>query len=135
MTQVDFEKGALVMACWRLASSSDTNELLAVCCAIRNSVIRIGPIHFPCYGAALNWYLSRFPLREGPLGREPQLVDPAEGLLAKVDGVYDNSLPDITSSLAHPAGALVFANPLRPLPEEVMGRVFIGRFGALGFYV
>ena len=133
MTQVDFEKGLIVSASWQLASSSDTMELLGVACVLRNRVMR-NKLKRATYGEAVQYFLKNFRTRGLPLGNEPALVDPREGLLAKVDAVYDSSLPDVTSSMAYPLGASQFY-VARSNPELVVGLKLIGTFGNMQFYV
>lgn len=136
MTQVDLDKGMIVVAAWRLAASSDPIELLAVACTLRNGVIRpfVSPArpHFRSYGDCVDYYLRQFATRPHPTGNEPQLIDPSEGLLSKIDGLYANTTPDVTASLSAPNGASSFDNPLTPAVGP-RGRL-IGRFGAMNFY-
>lgn len=137
MTQVDLDKGLIVIGAWRLAASSDPMELLAVACVLRNGVIRpfVSPArpHFRSYGDCVDYYLRQFVTRPHPSGNEPQLIDPSDGLLAKIDAVYSNAQPDITASLTAPLGASAFANP-RTMPEFAQGRRLIGQFGSMAFY-
>jgi hypothetical protein len=130
LTQTELDKAMLVLASWRLASQSDVTELLAIACVIRNAVVRG---NFKTYGDAVNFYMRSYPLREHPHGNEPQLIDPQDGLLGKIDSIYDCSAPDITSSLANPKGASAFAVARRD-PHFGDGRQLIGTFGGTQFY-
>jgi len=157
VTLPEYEKGLLAQACWRLARNSDVNELVAIGCVIRNWVItRVrsidarrtswpgtsgGTVYFPGYAAAIAAFLDRYPLRPLPDVTEPALVDPAEGLLAQVDGVYSCSLPDLTSSRAFPGGARYFARVTGApawFEAEILVRQdehpLIGSFGSQQFY-
>ena len=130
MTQIDFDKSLLVLAAWRLASSNDVNESTAIMCVLRNAVVRRG---FKSYGDAVEHYTSTHPLRKHPRGNEPQLIDPETGLLSQVDGIYNCSVPDITSSTSSPFGASEFCNA-RIDPGFATGKKLIGNFGSMSFY-
>jgi len=114
MQQEAYEKAILAMSCWRLARTNDTNELLAIACTLRNWLVRRpfadqrGLIYFDTYISAIESFMSVCPLRDMPRGNEPAMIDPSEGLLRRIDGVYDCSQPDITSNHANPQGARYF---------------------------
>lgn len=131
MKQEDFEKGLLASAAWQLAASNNVSELLAIACVIRNYVMRLG---CRSYGDAINrvYAIRAGKFRPLPTGNEPHLVDPAEGLLVQVDSIYDNSAPDVTSSLANPNGATLFIDPRNETAP--VGRRLIGNFGSMQFY-
>ena len=143
MTQADYEKGLLVAATFRLAKSDDVNELLAISCVLRNLVVpRYGQVaEYPSYTDALTAVLEAYELRPLPRHDNPALIDPDEGLLGKIDSVYDNSLPDVTSSRTHPGGARYFGSASRPggwFHSQVISRQdihpLIGSWGAQQFY-
>ncbi len=139
MQASEYEKGALVGACWRLSRTGDVNELLAIACTIRNWVVpRPGKTAvFKCYGDAVNYFLSTYPVRDLPTGNEPSLVDLNEGLLTHIDKVYDNTMPDITSSREFSGGAHSFGPSGAP-PASVHNPAaegeLIGMFGGQKFY-
>lgn len=145
MTQADYEKALLVMVSWQLACSHDVNELLAIACVIRNWVVpRLGeaPV-YRTYSEACAYFLLAYQPRQMPEGNEPSLIDPDEGLMAKVDAVYDNSQLDVTSSQQHPRGARYFARVVSlQLPEWFKATVLdqqgkhplIGTWGSQQFY-
>ena len=148
MQQTEFEKGLLAMAAWRLARSSDVNELLAILCTLRNWVtnrglMHTGLYHFKTYTEVVENFLAIYPVRSLPMINEPALIDPREGLLAVVDGVYDNTRADITSSHANPSGARYFGVASEVgtgswFDEEVLKQPhihkLIGKFGSQQFY-
>lgn len=143
MTAADYEKALIVQATFRLAKSDDVNELLAIACVIRNLVVpRLGQVpEYPSYTAAIEEMLNAYELRPFPRHDNPALVDPDDGLLVKVDGVYDNSMPDFTSSRSHPGGARFFCSARRPaawFQSSILDRpdvhALIGSFGSQQFY-
>ena len=149
MQSVEYEKGLLVQAVWRLARSSDTNELLAVGCALRNWIIRRGPLspgqkYFSNYTEAIAEFMETYPLRSLPKINEPALIDPREGLLARIDGIYDCSAVDLASSHVNTQGARYFGAAREigsgsKFDREVLSNQgahpLIGTFGSLQFYV
>ena len=149
MTQSDYEKSLLVMASWRMASSNNVNELLAIMCVIRNWVIpkygfigrpMVEKVHYSSYSEAIDEFLEIYPTREIPLVNNPALVDEVEGMLIKVDSVYDCTLLDVTSSRQFPFGARYFGRPGNHFFEsEVLAHQdvhpLIGSFGGSSFHV
>lgn len=143
MTSADYEKGLLVSATFRLAKSDDVNELLAIACVIRNLVVpRLGLApEYASYTDAIGEMLNAYELRPLPRHDNPALVDPEDGLLVKIDSVYDNSLPDITSSCAHVGGARFFGTARRPaawfqaaIIDRPAEHPLIGTWGAQQFH-
>lgn len=144
MTQADYEKGLLVMAAFKLAKSDDVNELLAIACTIRNWVVprmNRGQETYRTYSEAVANFLTAYPSRPLPDVFSPALIDPTDGLLARIDSVYDNSLVDITSSRSNPGGARYFGSARNPDPwfeKEIIQRQelhpLIGTWGAQSFY-
>lgn len=150
MTQAEYEKGLIVMATWRLACNNDVNELVAIACVLRNWVVpRWGSTTEPMvskpthasYSDAVAEFLSIYPTREFPRVNEAALVDPVEGMLLKVDSLYDYSLVDLTSSRSHPAGARYFGRASkagdwfkRTVLERQDVHPLIGTFGSQQFY-
>jgi len=148
----EYEKALLVAAAWTLALNNDVNELLAIACTIRNWVVpryqatRLpmnGKLYFVSYSEAVQNFHDVYPVRPLPIGNESGLVDPVEGLLAKIDGVYDCSLVDMTSSRAFPFGARYFIRASQRglnewIYQEVVSRQdvhpLIGTFGSQQFY-
>lgn len=143
MTAADYEKGLIVSATFRLAKTDDVNELLAIACVIRNLVVpRLGKRpEFSSYTEAIGEMLVAYDLRPLPRHDNPALVDPEDGLLLKVDAVYDCSLPDVTSSHAHPNGARFFGMTRHPsgwFQAAILDRQdvhpLIGTFGSQQFF-
>ena len=150
MTQSDYEKALLVAASWRLAKNNDVNEILAIACVIRNWVVprfqaRVFPMngqaYFKSYSEAVDNFFSLYPLRAFPTINEAALIDPDEGILVKVDSVYDCTMVDMTSSRANPFGARYFGranNPSAWFRSEVLERQdihpLIGQFGSQAFH-
>jgi hypothetical protein len=98
-------------------------------------------IYHASYTDAVKEFLSIYPTRELPSVNEPMLVDPVEGLFLKVDGVYDCSLVDLTSSRAYPQGARYFGRVTQAsewFQQVVLNRQnehpLIGNFGSQSFY-
>lgn len=151
MQQQDFDKSVVVAAAWQLGRSNDINELVGIMSVIRNWVVpRFGAktepmmekIYHASYTDAAKEFLSIYPVRALPAINEPTLVDPVEGLLLKVDGLYDCSLVDLTSSRAFPQGARYFGRVTQAsewFERTVLRRQdihpLIGNFGAQSFYV
>lgn len=150
MTQPEYEKALLVMASWRLALNNDVNELMAIACVIRNWVIpRYGAMVEPMlskayhlsYSDAIAEFLRVYPTREFPKINEGALVDPQEGMLLKVDEIYDCKLVDLTSSRSFPVGARYFGRVVNATDwfrTTVLARQdvhpLIGTFGSQQFY-
>jgi hypothetical protein len=148
VTQSDYEKGLLVMASWQLASSNNVNELLAIMCTIRNWVVpkygfigrpMVEKVYYPSYSEAIEEFLAIYPVREMPRVNEPALVDEVEGMLLKVDGIYDCTHLDVTSSRQAPYGARYFGRPGNKFFEsEVLQHQdvhpLIGSFGGSSFH-
>lgn len=146
MQLAEYEKGLIVAACWRLAKNNDVNELVAIGCCLRNWVIprfgveRLplnGKVYFDSYSEAVQQFFDLYPTRSFPSYNEPALVDQSEGLLLKVDSIYDCSLPDVTSSRSYPGGARYFmrsAHGNTMLETVISQRPLIGNFGSQSFY-
>ena len=124
------------------------NELQAILATVRNWVIQRGLVHaglyhFRTYSEAVANMLAVYPLRAMPPIDAPALIDPREGLLAVVDGVYDCSRADITASHAYPGGARYFGKASEAGSKswfdlEVLqnqgAHSLIGTFGSQQFY-
>jgi hypothetical protein len=156
MQSSDYEKALLVAASWQLACNNDVNELLAIACTIRNWVVprygvprfpdvRFGKLYYPSYSEAVESFLQLYPIRSLPAANEPALIDPDEGLLVMIEGVYDCTLNDVTGSKAFPGGARYFARSNRQHSDDWFGKEIlahqqdthplIGNFGSQQFYV
>jgi hypothetical protein len=151
MQQCEYEKALIVAAAWQLGKSNDINELVAIMCVLRNWVTprygaKVEPMQSKSYHAsysdAVAEFLNIYPVRPLPAVNEPALVDPVEGLLLKVDGLYDCSLVDLTSSRAFPVGARYFGRVAQATESfncMVLRRQdvhpLIGNFGSQSFYV
>lgn len=118
MQPAQYEKAQLVRACWMLAQSNNTDELVAVACTLRNYIVpRFGQVAiYRTYTEVIRQFCINFPTRSEPEINEPALVDPYEGLLYKIESVYDCTMPDITSSHQHPEGAKYFARVTKVEP-------------------
>ena len=146
MQASEFEKALLVEAAWRLAKSNDVNELQAIACVLRNWVVpRLGQEgqFYRSYPEAIRVHYQTYDLRDVPGASEPALIDPVDGLLAHIDGVYSGRTPDITSSHAYPNGARYFgragSSPSGSwFTENVLNRQgehpLIGTFGSQQFF-
>lgn len=154
MQAADYEKMLLAATTWQLAVNSDINELLAIACTIRNWVVprygvqRLpmnGKAYFKSYSEAAETFLALYPTRPLPAITEPALIDQDDGLLVMIDGVYDCTTLDLTSSRAFPGGARYFGRGAigthrvqGPYRDEVLQHQdihpLIGTFGSQQFY-
>jgi hypothetical protein len=142
--QADYEKALLVAACFQLAQSNDVNELLAIACTLRNWVVGRygqGQQTYRTYSECINNFLAAYPVRQLPDSFCPALIDPTDGLLAKIDAVFDNTLADVTSSKSHPGGARYFGSARNPdswFKREILERQdvhsLLGTWGAMQFF-
>ena len=145
MSPVDYECMFYAQTVWRVARSSDQNELAAVASAIRNHVIpRIGQVvTYPSFEIACRDFLQVYPTRELPSLTDPAFVSAPEGLLYNIAGIYNCETPDITATHDHPNGAKYFnrVSQLDPSDWFVLEIVnkqgihpLIGTFGSLQFF-
>jgi hypothetical protein len=102
-----YEASLLVEASFRLSKSDDIDEILAVGCVIRNWIERDNV--YRTYPEAISHFMSAYETRALPDSSCPALVDPSQGMLQKIEDVYFNRHPDITSAHDHPGGARYFA--------------------------
>ena len=145
MTPYQYELAFFAATVWRVSYSSDTNETLAVACAIRNHVIpRMGKASsYRSFTDACEAFLKAYPLRDFPKLSDPAFVSSSDGVLSFIDKVYDCSTPDFTSTMTNPDGAKYFARVVS-LPaddwrkREVVDRPdihpLLGTFGAMQFF-
>lgn len=147
MRQSEFEKALLAEACWRLSKSNDTNELLAIGCTLRNWVVpHMGQVgHFyKSYLECIETFYDNYPKRRlPPTSNDPALIDLDSGLLWKIDEIYDNKYPDLTSSDNNLFGARYFGRPATSAPDSWFtlsvlnnqgAHPLIGSFGGSSFY-
>ena len=146
MQAAEFEKGLLVLTAWRTSSGNGVNELFAIACTLRNWVVpRPGQAvpDYKSYTEAVLHFWENYPLRGFPKVNEPTLIDPNEGLFVCIDQVYNNTVPDITSSQAFPNGARHFGRARLAIPgswfyDNILSRQhehpLIGTFGSQQFY-
>lgn len=143
MTPENYEIALLANISWRLAKSSDTNELIAIACTLRNHAIpRMGMGRGRTYTEVIEDFISTYPLRENPTINELSFSGP-NGLLSVIDDIYNCKYIDITASKSQPGGAKYFARAATLTSddwryEEVIQRPglhpIIGTFGAQQFY-
>lgn len=132
------------MASFRLAQSNDVNELLAIACVIRNWVVGRfgqGAETYRTYSEAINNFLTAYSTRQLPDSFVPALIDPSEGMLSRIDAIYNNTLADVTSSASQPGGARYFGNARNPdawFKQEILARQdihpLLGTWGSQQFY-
>jgi|SRR5579859_2735625 len=145
MQHREYEKALLVAAAFQLSKADDLRELCAIVCVIRNWVVpRLGEAaSYRSYTEAIANFLDAYPKRQLPSINTPSLIDPREGLLAQVDGFYNNSAADVTSSHLFPRGARYFARPQDVkngdwIKAQVLDRQdehpLIGVFGSQSFF-
>lgn len=104
MTPKVFEKSLLALASYRAAMSDNIDEILCCACVFRNRVLKFGKT----YAEILeNAEVSR----GWPSSNSPVMINPVNGVLAQIDGIYDGSTPDLTSNHLVKNGALYFGRP------------------------
>jgi hypothetical protein len=145
MSPLEYEIAFYAQTVWRLANSSDTNENLAVACAIRNHVIpKMGMAStYESYTEACLAFLQTHPLRNYPTKDDESFISRPEGLLFNIARIHSCEYPDITSTHDHPAGARYFAR-VTSLQDgdwrktEIVGRpsahCLLGTFGSMQFF-
>jgi hypothetical protein len=145
MTPLEYEQAVFAMTVWQVANSSDTNELFAVACAIRNHVIpRIGSVAgYPSFSAACEDFLRVYPTRPRPDLSDPAFVGHPDGLLANIADIYNCIYPDVTSTQDHPGGARYFARVQMLQPNdwfqlEIVNKAavhpLLGTWGSMQFF-
>jgi hypothetical protein len=103
MQPKQFEKALLALRTWQAAKSDNMDELQAIACTFRNRVLKFGKTYSQVLEVAeVN--------RDWPDIKHPLLIEPTNGLLAFVEGVYDNVQPDFTANHLHKNGALYFGH-------------------------
>lgn len=142
MTPENYEIALLANSAWRLAKVNDINELVAICCVIRNHAVpRMGVGLSRSYSEVIEDFLSTYPLRPNPAINEPLLVA-SGGLFEVIDDIYHCSYVDITASRSQPLGAKFFAR-VQNMPEDdwrweiirdQAHHPLIGGFGGQNFY-
>ena len=141
-----FEAAFLAQTVWSLARSSNTDELTAIACTLRNHVVpRMGQVAaFKTFTEACENFLAVYPLRERPTLQEPAFISYPDGLLAVIEAIYSCSFPDTTSTQAFPNGAKYFARVSELKDDdwrkvEVVNRPgvhpLIGTIGSQQFFV
>ena len=145
MSPVDYECMFYAQTVWRVARSSDQNELIAVASVIRNHVVpRLGQVAtYSSFEIACRDFLQVYPTRELPSLTDPAFVSAPEGLLYNIAGIYNCETPDITATHDHPNGAKYFNRVSQLDPSdwfvlEITNKQgqhpLIGTFGSLQFF-
>jgi hypothetical protein len=132
-----YEKALLALRAYQAAKSDDITEVLCIACVFRNRVLK--------YGKTYTQVLENAEINRGwPHPMNFVMADPSHGVLAEIDGIYDNLTPDLTSNHLHKDGALHFGrvqdhqntgdwfeeNILKNPQEHAL----IGAFGVQNFY-
>lgn len=144
LTPRDYEVAFFAQTCWRVANSSDVNELQAVACAIRNHVLpKLGEIAtYESYTEACVQFLNTHPLRDYP-GNEDAFISRPQGLLYNIGSIYSGATPDITATHDHPKGARFFARVISlpaddwrmvEIVKRPSGHPLLGTFGSMQFF-
>lgn len=145
LTPRDYEITLFAQTVWRVANSSDLNELNAVACAIRNHVMpKMGDVAtYDSYAEACAGFLETHPLRPMPNMTDVEFVARPHGLLCYIDKIYSGEMPDITATHDHPSGARYFARVIS-LPDDdwrksqIVGRPsghpLLGTWGSMQFF-
>lgn len=133
----EYETALLALRSWQAAKSDNIDEIMAIACTFRNRVMRYGKTYTQILeNAEVN--------REWPDIRHPVLINPNNGILSQIDGIYRNDTPDLTSNHLHKNGAMYFG---RVVDHQGSGDEFetkvlmnqeehglIGTFGVQQFY-
>lgn len=143
MTPDTYEKALLANAAYRLAFMDNVDELIAICCVIRNHMNpRFGPSQYKSYSEALEDFFCIYPLRPNPAINNPVLVSKT-GILGVIESIYDGRYTDITASRNNPLGAKYFARVqslsqddwrFRDIVSHPEAHPLIGTFGSQCFY-
>jgi hypothetical protein len=96
-----YEKALLALRSWQASKSDNLDEVLAIACVARNHVLKFGKT----YSSVLEDLIIN---RPWPDIRHPLLIEPTRGLLAAVEDIYDNNMPDLTSNHLFKDGCLYF---------------------------
>lgn len=138
MTPKLYEASLLAHHAYRASKSDDPLEILCIACVFRNRVFR--------YGKTYSQVLENAEVNRGwPSIQNPALIDPTNGILNKIEDIYDGTAPDFSANHNFKDGALWFCDIMQHQgtgdwfeteilmkPEE---HALIGKFGALWFYV
>jgi hypothetical protein len=101
VTSRDYEMALLALRSWQASKSDSLDEVLAIACVFRNRVLK--------WGKTYTQVLEEAEVNRGwPDIRHPAMIDPNNGLLAAVEGIYKNETPDLTSNHLHKNGCLWF---------------------------
>lgn len=145
MLPQDYEIAVYAQTVWRLAHSSDTNELISVALVLRNHVVpRIGQVAtYGSFEEACREFTKVYPTRDFPSLTDPAFVSQPEGLLCQITDIYTCTAKDITATHDHPNGAKYFArvanlNPNDWFSLEIVQKQgqhpLIGTFGSMQFF-
>jgi hypothetical protein len=145
MVPQDYEIAFYAQTVWRLAHSSDTNELVAVANVVRNYVVpRLGQVAvYSSFTEACFEFMKVYPLRELPFLTDPAFVSQPEGLLCQITDIYTCAAKDITATHDHPNGARYFARVAHLDPNdwfqlEIVNKQgqhpLLGTFGSMQFF-
>jgi len=138
LTPAQFEQALLAQTAWRAAKSDNIDEILAIAHVLRNRVHRYGKT----YSAVCEECIVNRP--EWPAINHPLLINPNNGVLAAMEGIYKNESPDMTSNHLRKNGALYFGRAVDHFgtgdwfEEEILKKPeehgLIGSFGTQQFY-
>ena len=142
---LEYEIAFYAQTCYRLANSSDTNELIAIAATIRNWVVpKMGrPAEYESYSDACLVFLENYPLRGYPTADDPAFISRPEGLLCNISQIYSCEYPDITATQDHPNGARFFARVSGlsdtdwrkiEIANRPTGHCLLGTFGSQQFF-
>jgi hypothetical protein len=145
LTPRDYEIAFYAQSVWRLANSSDINELMAVAATIRNHVLpKLGEVStYKSYSEACLSFLGTHPLRAHPTADDDAFFARPYGLLSTISSIYSGQTPDITATHDHPKGAKFFARVTSLSPGDwrkieivnrPSGHPLLGTFGSMQFF-
>lgn len=145
ITPSQYELAFYAQTVWRLAFSSDVNELTAVACTVRNHVIpKMGQItDYDSYLDACEAFLNNYPVRENPTRDDIAFFSRPDGILYNIERIYNCEQIDITATHDQPAGAKYFARVISLAPDDwrkiqivnrPTGHPLLGTFGSMQFY-
>lgn len=137
MTPAVYECGLFALKAYQGALSDNVDEILCVACVLRNRVQRLGKTYTQVLEESeVN--------RPWPSIQNPALIDPQTGLLAQIEDVYRNIMPDLTSNHNHKNGAMYFCEVMHHqgtgdwVEENILKKpeehCLIGKWGSQHFY-
>lgn len=144
MTPLEYELAFYAQTVWRVANSSDVNELTAIACTIRNHVVpKMGSYtDYDSFMDACEAFLKNYSVRDNPT-RDDEAFFSRNGILYNISKIYECEYPDITATHDHPTGAKYFARVISLAPDDwrkiqivnrPTGHPLLGTWGSMQFF-